>query len=287
MKNSWMPDRNVKATSSAVKPSGVRPSDDANVDGVEREDRREQDADRAEHGRGAQRRDRERQESVEGELRQPAQRVPRTPGPAFVPLDVDPDLPKADPGAQAAQVALPLRQGVDGIHHPPRQQREVAGVERQVDVRRPRDQPVRQRVCRAQEEAFLPPHAARVHDLVPLLIAFDELGNGFGCVLKVAVHQHDHVTAHVRQRGAERRLMTEVSRQDDDANAGIVLGRGIEKLHRAIAAAIVDKQQLVRPAGNRRQHCAYALQQLRHHGFLVEHRNRDGKSHQVFTLPRK
>ncbi len=64
-------------------------------------------------------------------------------------------------------------------------------------------------------------------------------------MLEIGVHDHDCLAPGEFQPGAQGILMTEISRQADDLDACVCHGEPTEHIHRGIAAAIVDEDDLV------------------------------------------
>ncbi len=102
---------------------------------------------------------------------------------SFSPRDRNSGLPKADPGAHAAQVTMVLRHFKQLIYDAPGHQAKVPGIQREANPRESRDQPVERVVAKTQPPDFLALHPLRVHDVVPLLVLFQEqrIDSGGSC----------------------------------------------------------------------------------------------------------
>src|SRR6185503_6959824 len=157
----------------------------------------------AEDRRGAERYDGEREDAVE---RQPQERACVVLGRArhaLRALDGNAGLAEPDPGAEPAEIALPLGRGLHGVDDAPAEQREVAGVEWERGVGEGRDGAIEEIVARAEEATLLPRHALRIHDIVAELLLREEAMDRAGRVLTVAVHDHDEIARRVVESGAD------------------------------------------------------------------------------------
>ena len=78
-------------------------------------------------------------------------------------------------------------------------------------------------------------------------------------VLQVGVEHHHGVALGVVEAGGERRLVPEVARQVDDADARVGPGEAIEQHRRTVARAVVDQHQLEWEPLERRAHARVEL----------------------------
>ena len=155
-----------------------------------------------------------------------------------------------------------------GNHRAP-EQREIAGVFGKVDLRKRGDDPVEHSIGCAQKPAFLPGRTACVDDIGACLMMPQEVRDDLRFVLQVGVHQDDGVTGRVIERRSEGRLVSEIPGQDQQAKAGVPPRRCGQEFTRAVGAAIVDEDHLVRPTGQGVEDRRESHQQLRNDLLLV------------------
>src|SRR5206468_1122043 len=91
--------------------------------------------------------------------------------------------------------------------------------------------------------------APAAHDVVSGVDLREELRDVVRVVLHIAVHEHQHVAAAVVDARLDRSRLTEVAPEADDAHARFVRGQLPETLGGAIAAAVIDVQDLERGSG--------------------------------------
>ena len=97
--------------------------------------------------------------------------LPAAPGGA---LDRDPRLPKAHPGAEPAEISIPLGHGGECLDHPPGEQGEIARVNWKSDVGQGGDEAIEQVVAGAEEPPFLAADTRGVDDVEPEAVLLDE-----------------------------------------------------------------------------------------------------------------
>jgi hypothetical protein len=217
---------------------------------------------------------REGDDPVEPELDERSPRVLRPAAGARRAVVRQPRLPEPGPAAQPAQEARPLRQRDQHVDHAPVEQAEVAGVERDVDLRRAPQQPVEERVRAAQQQPLLPvpPHA--VDDVEAGAPAGEHLRQELGRVLQVAVEQRDDLAARLLEAGRQRHLVAEVAREDEHDHARVALRPVAQELAGAVARSVVDGDDLdvgVEGGGAPRD----PFRERRHDRLLVEERDDD------------
>ena len=126
-------------------------------------------------------------------------------------------------------------------------------------------------------------HADAVDDVIALFELDEHRGNLFGLVLEIGIHHHDHLAAdgiHPRGHG---NVVAEIPRELQDADPRI--GRVEVPQHGkgAVAAAVVDEDQLVGPS-QFVQHGGEAAVQLANDAGLVVNGEDDGKVGAVATV---
>jgi len=145
---------------------------------------------------------------------------------------------------------VPLACAAQGDDHAPAHQPEVAGVDRDRDVRQAADRAVEDARGENLERTFAgPPAARRIDDVVAVAEFGQEVADQFGRILEVAVHQHHRVsTRRVESRGGGD-LVAEVARERDHAQVRVGGRRDQQPRQRVVAAPVVDADQL--PGGRR------------------------------------
>ncbi len=164
------------------------------------------------------------------------------------PLVGDSRLPEADVRTQPPDEAHPFGQGLQGVDDLAVHQAEVAAVQRDVQVADRVHDPVEGEVAQSLRRALLALLADGVDDIEPFLPAPDELQQHFRGILEVPVHHDDRPALRVIEAGRNRRLVAEVAAQVDHDHAGVLLLHLVEQPGGRVAAAVVDEDQLVRPA---------------------------------------
>ena len=169
-----------------------------------------------------------------------------------------------------------FRRLFQAVDHPPRQHREVAGVDRQAHGRERRQRPVEQEIAGAQQPSFLPLDPLRVDHIEPLPLFVEQHRDRLRRVLQVAVHHHHEVARHVIQRRGDGNLVAEVARQRDRDDARIVPRpprASISNVRSALPSS--TNTSSCGPPGmsfsTRRRRASSSGQHL----LLVEHRDRD------------
>ena len=109
----------------------------------------------------------------------------------------------------------------------------------------------------------------------PLAHVRDDLG----LVLKVSIHQHNDIAIGMVERGAQRRLVTEVTGEDHQANPAIRPHGFLQQPARLVRAAVVHQYHVVRAAGNDVEHGHEPGQQFRNHFLLVVDGNAYREAH--------
>jgi hypothetical protein len=133
-------------------------------------------------------------------------------------------------------------------------QREVACVERKRHFRQPRDNPVEQPIGGAKQHTFFTRRSSRVYDVCSSLVMSKQLGDDFGFILEIAIHQYHGVPGGMIQRSAESRLMSEIAGQCNDFQPAVAPGGVLQELSCPIRAAVVDEHHLMGASGQRVQH---------------------------------
>ena len=118
--------------------------------------------------------------------------------------------------------------------------------------------------------------AAAARDVVPGLDGLDEPRDVLRLVLQVAVHRHDQVAAGARQPGMHGGVLAEAALETDGADAGVVGVQALERGERAVGGAVVDDDDLERPA-ERLELRDRAPQELVERPRLVQHGDDDGQ----------
>jgi hypothetical protein len=199
----------------------------------------------------------------------------------LLPVIGEGDLPKAYPRDHSADEAGLLRHCQQDIKRPPGHQPKIAGVERDVDLRRARQQPVEAVRRRPLERGFAGAAVAHSINHVGAVLAhgLEHPGQQFGRVLQIGVDDQDGVTAAQVESRGQRQLVTVIARQVDRDQVRI-LGR--EFLHdrpARIARAVIHQNDLIilahRLSGGR----AEALMKRSKAGFLVEAGDDDRQHH--------
>ena len=184
---------------------------DLGKDGVEREERRPDHREEPDDGSEPERDDGKGENGIGGEPKQPRHAVLAVTCVPFRPLDIDANLPEANPAAKPAEVSMvlghPPQLGDDTTGH----QAEVAGIGWELNVGEPRQQAVEGVVTETEPPGFLAQDSLGVDDVVALRVQREELRNRFRPILQVAVHHDRRVACDVIERRRQRRLMAEVS----------------------------------------------------------------------------
>lgn len=82
-------------------------------------------------------------------------------------------------------------------------------------------------------------------DIVALLIEGDELGEEFGWVLEIGVHDYDAVAGGAVDAGGDGGLVAEVAGEEDGAEVRIGMGGGGEEMGGGVGGAVVDEEEFV------------------------------------------
>src|SRR5688572_15571939 len=224
-------------------------------------------------GRDLERCDRETGDALECEVPE----LPVTPlaGPSCtrVAVVVDRPLPEADPGEQAFQDPVALRQAVERIERAPAQQTEVTGIDRDWHVAQAVHHAV-EPVCRQSLEPVLPRPmtAAHVHDVGTAAPFFEHRRDQFWGILQVRVDDDRRRAMCLAETRAHRLLLAEVAAQPNRADARIEGTQLPQDERRAVRAAVVDVNDLkaARRVLDRREQAAVKLDE---YGIFVAYRN--------------
>jgi hypothetical protein len=185
------------------------------------------------------------------------------------------DLVETYPAADPSDEPIALGHRGEQIDNPAVHDAEIAGVQRDVNIRDALDQAIKASVRGTVQEPFLAMLANRKDHVVSLLPLRNKLRHDLRRVLEIAVHHDNGSTGCVVEPGRNRDLVTEVSRQFDDCQARISGRQFMQALRRPVTAAIVDENQLVRQAGRLEGH-RQALVERQQVLLLVEQRNDHG-----------
>ena len=154
-------------------------------------------------------------------------------------------LVKTDPGHHAAYEAITFGHGEEGVDHPAVHQPEVAGVERNGDVREAihesiegAGRPTFERSLAAASDA----HA--VGDIGAVVPEIEHVGDNLGRILQIGVDHDDSVPRGMLQACGNGDLVAKVARQDEHPYAHISLPDLAQKFQRGVAAAVVDVDDL-------------------------------------------
>jgi len=136
-----------------------------------------------------------------------------------------------------------LRERIDDA---PAHQPKIAGIERDIDLRQPADEPIKQPRRDALEEPLPFARAAdRVDDVIPFAPFGDEVDDQLGRILQVAVHQDHRVAARRLEPGGRGELVPEVARQVDDDELAHRPRDPAQCGERPVRAPVVDEDELV------------------------------------------
>ena len=145
----------------------------------------------------------------------------------------------------------------------------------QRDARELRHQPVgdlRRHAARPQVvHALLAPAA---DDVVAFVELREQLRNFLGRVLQIAVHGDDHLAGGGVESGGERGRLPVVARKADRAHVRVARRQHLERLRRAVAAAVVHVDDF-RSATDQKEHRREAARELLDRPRFVEERDDD------------
>ena len=144
----------------------------------------------------------------------------------------------AFPGA-----AWPL--AVVQIDHTPVHHAEVAGVERNVDLRKAGEEAIEEEIGRPLEEPLFPLLAHAIDDVVARTPLLEERSQHLGGILQVRVEHGHEVPARDVEAGPERRLVAVVPGERYHLPAWILLVDAAHDLPAAVLRAVVDEDHLV------------------------------------------
>ena len=164
-----------------------------------------------------------------------------------------------------------FRQPSNGRNDGAADEREVATVPRQLHFRERGDGPVDVVVHHPEQQPFFASRSAGIDDVGASFVVTDHLGNDLRFILEVTVHQHHRVAARVIERRAHGRLMAEIARQGDEPDPLITAGGLGKQAARPVGAAVVDKDDFMRPAWQLVQHAHQARHQFRNDFLFVVH----------------
>src|SRR5439155_15224644 len=181
--------------------------------------------------------------------------------------------PDPRPTPHPAHEARALGHRVQHVNDTAVHQREVAAVHGEIDRADPREETVEHVVRGALEPRGPSRLPDRVHDVVAVEPARDELRHDLGRVLQIAVHHDDGVAGGRLEPGRDRCLMAERPRQVDRLDPGILGVQRAQELRRPIGAPVVDEDDVERQAAVERRR--EPADQLGNVVFLVE----DGNDH--------
>ena len=195
----------------------------------------------------------------------------------------DPDLrgPAREALGQRRDEGRRLVAPVDLVDHLPR-----IGTQHAAEVGQPQPRdgdrdPVHEARGEPPEHGVLAVHPDSPDDVIPLGELGQQLGDLFGRILQVGVERDDHIARDVLEGREDRLVLAEIARQLEHPDAVGPLPRGLlQELERAVAAAVVDEDELV--GMPRRVHDrGQPPQELRQVALLVVDRDDDGDPHRA------
>ena len=246
----------------------VAVEDDQDADEADRAQHEPDDREPPKRGVG------ERQQAVQGQLDKLGHRVLRDPGPPPIALVRNAGLSETDPGPQATHEPIGLGQAVQVVHDPAAHRAEVAGVERDVDIGEPVEQPVEDEVGQPLRDPVLAAAADAVRDVPSFFQLCEELGQKLRRVLEIAVEHRDDIAVGVAQPRGDGGLVPEVARERHDANGLVLELQGLQDPEGAVSATVIDEDDLGRTVKPRHSG-PQPLAQLSDHILLVVQRDDD------------
>ena len=180
-------------------------------------------------------------------------------------------LAEAGPAHEPTHEPVALRHRSQRLDYATVHQPEVAGVERDARLGEAIEQPV-ERVRRRELEWRLTVarHALAIRDVVALAPPLHHLRNDIGRILQIRVDEHHRIASRVLEPRGHGNLVAEVARQAHDANMRIRLLELLENARGAIAASVVDVDDLVVEVVQPRGHSAHATVRFLQHRFFIE-----------------
>jgi hypothetical protein len=110
--------------------------------------------------------------------------------------------------------------------------------------------------------AFLPTSPLGSDDLSTTSPARNKVGDHFGLILQIAIHENDDVSVSMHQPCCNRRLMAEVARKLQDGKSGVGLMLIDHNAQRPVHASIIDVDHLPVEAIEATTHLSKATLQL-------------------------
>ncbi len=160
-------------------------------------------------------------------------------------LIFDAGLLEPEPGDQSAHVAIGLVASVEGVRDPAADQAEVAGVLRDLHVRRGGDQLVDDLDHAVSPLRVAGPDGAHaVHDVVALAPLLEEPRDDLGRVLEVRIQDHDRLPGCDLVAGGQGGLHAEVAAEPDVLPARVPSAECLDQRLGAVRAAVVDDDEL-------------------------------------------
>ena len=172
------------------------------------------------------------------------------------------------------------------VEHAAIDQAKVAGIDRNVVVAEPGDEPIEKAPHGVHEHRFGPRPSHAVDDLETGLPKLDKVEDELGRVLQIAVDLDRGVTASKTIAGEDRALESEIPRETINSHPGIAGGKPIEALERAVAAAIVGEDKFPAiPVGDPLERPIDGVVERFHVGLFVVDRHNNGKKLHDLTHP--
>ena len=188
---------------------------------------------------------READDAVGRKLQHLGQRILRVTGEALFPLEADAHLAESNPAEHSPHVAVRLAHGLERLERPPVDESEVAHLEGHVDVADAAKETVERGRRRLLETRFPGASLADAVDHVESLAPTGRhLQHDLRGVLEIGVHDDDRVAGGDVHAGGDRDLVTEVPGKTKDLEARIGLPRREHQVVAAVAASVVDEDDL-------------------------------------------
>src|ERR1043166_923247 len=202
---------------------------------------------RAAIGRDSQRNNREADDPVEREAEQFSEGVLGLAAKPRLAVVKEGYLPEPEPRDHAANKAVPLRHVREDVRDTARHEAEVAGVERDVHIGGPGQQPVEQRRRSGLEGRVAAATAPLAVDDVGrrLLHQLVHRDDEFRGILKVVVDDEDEIAPDKGQTGRKGILVAVVARKLYADHVRILRSERLDALPRLIARAVVDQDDFI------------------------------------------
>ncbi len=197
--------------------------------------------------RELQRRRREAGQRIEREAHHLLQRIFGLTGEALLPVVGEWRPAEADPCNHAANEPRLLGHRQKRIERAAAHQPEVAGVDRNVDLGRARQQPVEAMRCRPLERRLARAARADAVDDVRAFVShhFHHLGQKLRRVLEVGVDDQDRIAAAEVETRRERELMAMIARQVDRDDVDVLRRHLAHHRPAIVARAVIDEHDLI------------------------------------------